>query len=62
MTGLSRRLRKSDTTLAKVVVRYLRSRGIEPGTLPEVVDPGRADRTGTAGPKHVQRLRDEGKL
>lgn len=63
MTGdLSRRLRKSDSTIAKTVVRYLRSLGREPGITGPYIDPTRPDPAGTSGPKHVERLKEEGGL
>lgn len=62
MIGLSRRLRKSDSAIAKTVVRYLRSMGREPGITAAYIDPTTPDPAGTSGATHLQRLRDEGKL
>lgn len=60
MTG--RKLRRSDTFIARAVVRGLRALGFDPDAQAPYLDPTRPSSKGTSGGKHLQRLRDEGKL
>lgn len=62
MTGLARGLRKTDTSATKAVIRLLRSLGVQTGTLPTPVDPGKPSNEGTSGAKHTDRLREDGGL
>lgn len=60
MTG--RRLLKSDLAIVKAVYRRYRAEGIDPDAPAPWSNPGGADLSTSAGPKHVARLRAQERL